>query len=235
MIIMSSDYWSCFHSWYVSMIPTRSTQQSSPASPCCCNSRPDGDNQFPEAQKTTRLPGWTSITNRESSKATSVPQQESTNPARPQVSPISAQTSPKTRGQRCRAQPENPARSLQAGVKSLYKFAHEAKRLTHSTYSKRNTCRKSRRVSYRLANKEVSWVSAEKSKSMVSSWSAINWDWWEARPRPLSWCCCPGSLRTPCSRRTPPKRTPRNPVRGNPPGTSRSSRATSPWEQDLQV
>ena len=42
------------------------------------------------------------------------------------------------------------------GVKSLYKFAHEAKRLTHSTYSKRNTCRKSRRVSYRLANKEVS-------------------------------------------------------------------------------
>ena len=115
MIIMSSDYWSCFHSWYVSMIPTRSTQQSSPASPCCCNSRPDGDNQFPEAQKTTRLPGRTSITSRESSKATSVPQQESTNPARPQVSPISAQTSPKTRGQRCRAQPENPARSLQAG------------------------------------------------------------------------------------------------------------------------
>ena len=108
------------------MIPTRSTQQSSPASPCCCNSRPDGDNQFPEAQKTTRLPGRTSITNQESSKATSVPQQESTNPARPQVSPISAQTSPKTRGQRCRAQPGNPARWLQAGAKSLYKSAHWA-------------------------------------------------------------------------------------------------------------
>ena len=67
------------------MIPTRSTQQSSPASPCCCNSRPDGDNQFPEAQKPTRLLGRTSTTTQKSSRATSVPHQESTNPARLQV------------------------------------------------------------------------------------------------------------------------------------------------------
>ena len=109
------------------MIPTRSTQQSSPASSCCCHSRPDGNNQFPEAQKPTRLLGRTSLTNQESSKGHKRSASGVNQPCKATSQSLLRSVISKDKEQRCRAQPGNPARWLQAGAKSLYKFAHWAK------------------------------------------------------------------------------------------------------------
>ena len=140
------------------MIPTRSTQQSSPASPCCCNSRPDGDNQFPEAQKPTRLLGRTSLTNQESSKGHKRSASGVNQPCKATSQSLLRSDISKDKEQRCRAQPGNPARWLQAGAKSLYKFAPWAKRLTYPTYP----------VLHTSANREGKATAKPNKSSIVS-------------------------------------------------------------------
>ena len=95
--------------------------------------QPDGNNQLPEAQKPTRLPGRTSPTYQESSKSHKCSASGVKQPCKASSQILLRSDISKDKEQRCRAQPGNPARWLQAGAKSLYKFAHWAKK-THSLY-----------------------------------------------------------------------------------------------------
>ena len=79
------------------MIPTRGTQQSSPATSCCCLTNPTATTSSLKHRSPQGCQAGPRQHTKSRPKATSVQHQESNNPARPQVRSFSAQTSPRTR------------------------------------------------------------------------------------------------------------------------------------------